>query len=76
MAKMVGKVFSENATHNANLAAAEQTRQQSIVAGASQATCKAADIAYARSCLTSAIQNACATNVFVNMLREQGTGGQ
>jgi hypothetical protein len=76
MSKMVSKIFSENATHNANCAAAEALRQASAPTGSSQATYKAADIAYARTCLTSAIANSCATNVFTNMLRELGTGGQ
>jgi hypothetical protein len=76
MAKMTGKVFSENSVHNGNLAAAAQTWQQSAPPGSSAATYKAADIAYGRTCLASAIANNCATNVFVNMLRELGTGGQ
>ena len=72
----MAKVYSENATHRANLDAAENTRQQSAPAGSTQAVFKAADIVYGRSGLASAIANNCATNVFVSMLRELGTGGQ
>jgi hypothetical protein len=53
-------IHSENATHRANLFAAEAVRQAAAVPGASQATLKAAEIAFARTCLASAKANGCA----------------
>ena len=69
-------VTSENATHRANLLAAEQTKQAAVnVAGASAATIKAAEIAFARSALASAVTNSCSTAQWTVMLTELGTGG-
>jgi hypothetical protein len=67
--------YSENSAHRAALLAAEQTRQAAITPGASQATVKAADIAYYRSALASAIANGVSPIQFTTALRELGTGG-
>jgi hypothetical protein len=62
-------IYSENATHRANLLKAEQTRQAAAVSGATQATLAAADIAYYRACIASAITNGCGTEPFVSALK-------
>jgi hypothetical protein len=67
--------YSENASHRAALQAAELTRQASSPPGASQATVKAADIAYYRACVTSALANGVTPQQFMTALRELGTGG-
>ena len=71
---MTGKVFSENGTHNANLAAAESVRQASAPPGSSQATCKSADLVFARAALASATANGCGQSQWLAMLRELGVG--
>jgi hypothetical protein len=69
----MSQVVTENATHQTNLRNAEHARQIAyLAAGNSQSAIKAADLAYARSCLTSAQANGCATSQFVVMLRELG----
>ncbi len=68
-------IYSENATHRANLIAAEQTRQAAAVPGASAATLKAADIAFHRAALASCLANAVSPAQFVTALRELGTNG-
>jgi len=62
------------ASHDSALLSAEQTRQATIVPGASQATCKAADLAYARAALASCIanNNGGGAAQFSVMLRELG----
>jgi len=67
--------YSENATHRANLLAAEQVRQAAAVPGATMAQLKAADIAFFRTARASAIANGCGVAQFVAALYELGTGG-
>jgi len=67
--------YSENSGHRAALLSAEQTRQASSPPDASQATLKAADIAFYRSALASAVANGVPTSQFEFALRELGTGG-
>jgi hypothetical protein len=69
-------VYSENATHRANLLAAEQTRSIAYAAaGGSQSAIKAADIAFARAALSSAKANGCGMSQWQDMLRELGVTG-
>jgi len=67
-------VYTENATHRAAILAAEVTRQVAQV-GATAAQLKAADIAFHRACLASAISNSCGTAQFSTALQELGVGG-
>jgi hypothetical protein len=62
-------IYSENTTHRANLLKAEQTRQAAQVPGASQAQLAAADIAYFRSAIASALANGCSIEPFVTALK-------
>jgi hypothetical protein len=73
-AKQMAVIKTGKVAHDAALLSAEQTRQQSIVPGASQATCKAADLAYARAALASCIANNNGSGAaqFSAMLRELG----
>jgi hypothetical protein len=65
-----------NRAHAAACAASEATRQVSVsAAGNNQASVRAADIAYYRACLASAITNKCSTDAFITALKELGTGG-
>jgi hypothetical protein len=66
-----------NKGHDDALLAAEQTRQAANVSGASQATVRAADIAFARSAKASCLANNSGSGAeqFTVMLRELGTGG-
>jgi hypothetical protein len=69
-------VYSENSTHRQNLLNAENTRTAAYVAAAgNQASIKAADIAYARSALSSAKANNCGVSQWQDMLRELGVTG-
>ncbi len=63
-----------NRLHQSNLVAAEATKSAAQVPGASQAIVRAADIAYHRAALASAIANKCSTDAFVDALRVL-TGG-
>jgi hypothetical protein len=66
-------IRTENSTHRAACAAAEAVRQ--ATSQTTQATAAAADIAFYRTCLASAIVNSCATAQFETALKELGTGG-
>ena len=70
-------VYSENATHRANLLAAESARQVAIVAAAGdRLLVKSADVTYATTALASARANSCGTSQWETMLRElQQPGG-
>jgi hypothetical protein len=69
-------VYSDNPTHRANLLAAENTRNAAYAAASgNQASIKAADIAYARSALSSAKANNCGISQWQDMLRELGVTG-
>jgi hypothetical protein len=64
-------VYSENATHRANLLAAEQTKQAAIAAAAGSASAiRTAEIAFYQSCRSSAISNNCGYSQFVSALEE------
>jgi hypothetical protein len=67
-------VYSENATHRANLLAAEGIRQAAC-AGATAAAIKTAEIAFYRTCVTSALANGCDAAQFQTALQELGVGG-
>lgn len=71
----MSKIASENRIHQANCDAAELTRQVAMNGTPTQATAKAADIAFMRTALASALANNCSPSVFVQALRELGTGG-
>jgi hypothetical protein len=58
-----------NATHDANPLAAESVRQAAQTPGASQSTMAAADIAYYRTAIASAIANGCGSEPFRNALK-------
>ena len=69
-------VYSDNATHRANLLAAENTRNAAYIAAAgNQASIKAADMVYARAALASAKANNCGVSQWQDMLRELGVTG-
>lgn len=51
---------------------AEAVRQAAVTPGASQATIRAAEISYFRTCLASAKTNGLSTAVFATALRELG----
>ena len=67
-------IVTGNKVHDDALRAAEHARQVAQVAGASQVTVRAADIAYARSCLASCITNnkGAGAMLFQGMLKELG----
>jgi hypothetical protein len=66
-------VYSENATHRTNLQSAEQVRMSAYAAAAGSASAiKNADLAYARSALSSAQANNCGTSQWTTMIRELG----
>jgi hypothetical protein len=50
-------IYNENKTHRDAIAAAEGVRQVALAAATTQSAVRTADLAYARSCLKSAIQN-------------------
>jgi hypothetical protein len=62
-------IYSENATHRANLLAAETTRQASITPSSTQAQHDTATITYLRACRDSALANKCNAEVFITALR-------
>ena len=63
--------------HDDAILAAENVRQAAIVPGASMATVRAADVAFARAARSSSITNNGSSGVeqFSTMLRELGTSG-
>jgi len=62
-------VTTENRTHNANILAAEMTRQVAVANAANQAAVILAEIAHYRTCLKSAIANGCGQEPFIAALR-------
>jgi hypothetical protein len=68
-------IVTENRQHNSNLAAAELARQVASAPGATAAQIKAADIAYHRAALASALKNGCGVEPFLVALRDLGVGG-
>jgi hypothetical protein len=66
-----------NSVHDAAMAAATSTWQAAVVLGATAATVRAADIAYARAAKASCVANNSSSGVeqYVTMLKELGTGG-
>jgi hypothetical protein len=71
----MGAVIKTGVTaHDTALINAERTRQATIVAGASMATVKAADIAFARAALASCLSNngGAGAAQFTSMLLENG----
>lgn len=69
-------IYNDNATHRANLFAAEQVLQAAYkAANGNQASITAADIAFNRTGRASAIANGCGVELFVDALRSLGTGG-
>jgi hypothetical protein len=67
--------YSENTTHRANILAAEMTRQVAVAGAANQAAVRTAEIAFYRTCRTSAIANSCSPAQWISALQELGTGG-
>ena len=65
---------SPNAVHNATVSSALSVCQSVTVPGASQAAVKAADIAFYRACLASAIANKCGTSGYIMALKALGVG--
>jgi len=65
-------IYSENGTHRQNILNAERTRQAAVVAGATQASVNAAELAFYRSCLSSAIANNCGATDFIMALKALG----
>jgi len=63
--------YSEHATHNANILAAETTRQ-GAEAGASAAAIKAAELVYYRTLLASCVKNGLSTSFAMTAPRELG----
>jgi len=72
---MASHTSTTNSTHNANMIVATGVWQAAVAGTPSQATVRAADIAWARTGLASAKANGIATTQFVTMLQELGTGG-
>jgi hypothetical protein len=61
---------SGNKAHDQNCNLAETTRQVAVAAAAgNQATIKAAEITFFRTCRDSAIANGCSPSVFINAIR-------
>jgi len=72
---MGGVIFSENKTHAANIVLAEQVRQASVTPASTQQASNAAEIAYFRSVLRSAIANGCETSSASSALKALGVTG-
>jgi len=64
--------YSGNSTHDKNVNAAELAHQNSILAGASRATCIAADALFHRTAAKSALANNCGAEPFLSALRALG----
>ena len=66
----------ENRVHNDACNLSEGTRQSAVAAAiGNQATIKAAEIIFYRSCLASALANNCQPGAFIRALQDLGTGG-
>jgi hypothetical protein len=63
------------ASHDSTCNVSEGTRQAAVVAGASQATVRTAEIAHYRACKASAVANGVNPSCFVDALYALGTGG-
>lgn len=73
---MMAVHMTGNKNHDDATAKSESVRQAAVVAaGPTQLSVKAADIAHYRSCLASAILNGVNPGIFMQALRELGTGG-
>lgn len=72
---MASHTPSGNKTHDANMQAANNTWQAVVAGTPTQATVRAADIAWAQTGLASAKANGIQPGQFISMLRELGAGG-
>jgi len=70
----MSRIITGNKVHDDALLAAEHTRQIASAGNPSQATLRAADLAYARACLASCKANngGAGAQLFQTMLRELG----
>jgi hypothetical protein len=64
-----------NPVHNAVITNLENTRQVATAAAGSQATVTAADVAFFRGALVSALANSVSPTIYLNALKSL-TGGQ
>jgi hypothetical protein len=67
---------SGNVTHDSNVLAAENTRQNAVAAATTQSAAKTADIAFYRTAKASALANGIGVAQFTFALQQLGTGGQ
>ena len=65
-----------NKTHNATVAVAEAIKQVAYTPTATQATIIAADVAFAKTAVASAIVNGVNPIVFMTILRSLGRGSE
>jgi hypothetical protein len=72
---MGGVQLSDNLTHRNNISKAEATRQAATAGTPTQAAVNAAEIAYYRTVLSSAIANNCETSGPLLALRQLGVTG-
>jgi len=68
-------VVTGNVTHDANVAKAEGVRQVAVANAANQAAIIAAEIAFYKTCLKSAIANGCGAEPFIVGLKQLGVQG-
>jgi hypothetical protein len=66
---------SGNKTHDANVLAAEVSRQNAIAPSSSRATVRSADLAYHRAVVASAKANGISPGQAITALFELGAGG-
>ena len=71
----MSKVQSGNKTHDDACNAAGAIQAAAVAVATTQSAAKTADIAYFRTCRTSAIANGVAPGQFIAALVELGTGG-
>jgi len=70
-------IQTDHAVHRATCLTAEVTRQAAVQAtGATTASIKAAEIAFYRTCRSSAITNGLSPHQFIEALFELGQGGK
>jgi hypothetical protein len=67
---------SNSANHNAQVLAAELTRQNAMVGVTTQSPARAADIAFFRAAKASALANGISPAQYIRALQELGVGGQ
>jgi hypothetical protein len=65
-------IYNENAAHRAAILAAESTRQSAVSVATTQSAIRTAEIAYARSCLKSALANNCDASNWTMLLLSLG----